>query len=142
MEHSTDKGQDLQTGVYEHNWCLTVLRPDGSISARQWDRMPWPDVKGKRCLDVWTFDESLRFEMAGYRVTNLAGDPGYRGASKGAAWSGLAGLGGSPNVGICLTPSATRLSRHVRISRCHRRRRETVFTYAGLRVHRSAAAPL
>jgi hypothetical protein len=84
MEHSTDKGQDLQTGVYEHNWWLTVLRPDGSISARQWDRMPWPDVKGKRCLDVWTFDESLRFEMAGYRVTNLAGDPGYRGASKGA----------------------------------------------------------
>ena len=45
-----------------------------------------PDVKGKRCLDVWTFDESLRFEMAGYRVTNLAGDPGYRGASKGAVW--------------------------------------------------------
>ena len=31
-------------------------------------------------------------------------------------WSGLAGLGGSPNVGICLTPSATRLSRHVRRS--------------------------
>jgi hypothetical protein len=51
--------------------------------------MPWPDVKGKRCLDVWTFDESLRFEMAGYRVTNLAGDPGYRGASKGAGF-GLA----------------------------------------------------
>jgi hypothetical protein len=36
--------------------------------------MPWPDVKGKRCLDVWTFDESLGFEMAGYRVTNLAGE--------------------------------------------------------------------
>ena len=27
--------------------------------------------------------------MAGYRVTNLAGDPGYRGASKGAGF-GLA----------------------------------------------------
>jgi hypothetical protein len=51
--------------------------------------MPWPDVKGKRCLDVWTFDESLRFEMAGYRVTNPAGDPGCRGASKGAGF-GLA----------------------------------------------------
>jgi hypothetical protein len=37
--------------------------------------MPWPDVKGKRCLDVWTFDESLRFEMAGYRVTHLAATP-------------------------------------------------------------------
>src|ERR1700683_5325966 len=51
--------------------------------------MPWPDVKGKRCLDVWTFDDSLRFEMAGYRVTHLAGDPGCRGASKGAGF-GLA----------------------------------------------------
>jgi hypothetical protein len=51
--------------------------------------MPWPDVKGKRCLDVWTFDGSLRFEMAGHRVTNLDGDPGYRSASKGAGF-GLA----------------------------------------------------
>jgi hypothetical protein len=79
--------------------------------------MPWPDVKGKRCLDVWTFDESLRFEMAGYRVTHLAWRPRLPRCIEGCRlWSGLAGLGGSPNVGICLTPSATRLSRHVRRS--------------------------
>jgi len=76
MEHSTDKGQDLQTGVDEHNWCLTSLRPDGSISARQWDRMPWPDVKGKRCLDVWTFDELL-WRVVPINAAVVAGeDPG------------------------------------------------------------------
>src|SRR5258708_18180156 len=27
------------------------------------DRLPWPDVKGKRCLDVGTYDGFLAFEM-------------------------------------------------------------------------------
>jgi tRNA (mo5U34)-methyltransferase len=27
------------------------------------DKMPWPDVKGKRCLDVGTYDGFLSFEM-------------------------------------------------------------------------------
>jgi tRNA (mo5U34)-methyltransferase len=27
------------------------------------DRMPWPDVKGKRCLDVGTYDGFLAFEL-------------------------------------------------------------------------------
>ncbi len=27
------------------------------------DRMPWPDVQGKRCLDVGTYDGFLAFEM-------------------------------------------------------------------------------
>ncbi len=27
------------------------------------DRLPWPDVKGKRCLDVGTFDGFLAFEL-------------------------------------------------------------------------------
>jgi hypothetical protein len=48
MQHSTGKDQDLQTGVDEHNWCLTL-----------WDRMPSRDAKGKHCLDVWIFDELL-----------------------------------------------------------------------------------
>jgi hypothetical protein len=51
-----------------------VVTPGWFDFRPMWDRMPWPDVKGKRCLDVWTFDESLRFEVAGYRVNNLAGD--------------------------------------------------------------------
>src|SRR2546423_13391176 len=27
------------------------------------DRMPWPDVRGKRCLDVGTYDGFLAFEL-------------------------------------------------------------------------------
>lgn len=27
------------------------------------DRMPWPDVRGKRCLDIGTYDGHLAFEM-------------------------------------------------------------------------------
>jgi len=27
------------------------------------DRMPWPDVRGKRCLDVGTYDGQLAFEL-------------------------------------------------------------------------------
>jgi tRNA (mo5U34)-methyltransferase len=27
------------------------------------DKMPWPDVKGKRCLDIGTYDGFLAFEM-------------------------------------------------------------------------------
>lgn len=27
------------------------------------DRMPWPDVRGKRCLDVGTWDGFLAFEL-------------------------------------------------------------------------------
>src|SRR3712207_9588764 len=29
------------------------------------DRMPWPDVAGKRCLDVGTYDGFLAFELEG-----------------------------------------------------------------------------
>ena len=46
-------------GVDEHNWRLMLLGLDGSIFARSWDRMWCPAVNGKRCLDVWTFDEVL-----------------------------------------------------------------------------------
>src|SRR5436853_2151050 len=27
------------------------------------DRMPWPDVRGKRCLDIGTYDGFLAFEL-------------------------------------------------------------------------------
>ena len=27
------------------------------------DRLPWPDVEGKRCLDVGTYDGHLAFEL-------------------------------------------------------------------------------
>lgn len=45
---------DLGNGVVTPGWF--DLRPIV-------DRMPWPDVRGKRCLDVGTYDGFLAFEL-------------------------------------------------------------------------------
>ena len=45
---------DLGGGVETPGWF--DLRPIA-------DRMPWPDVRGKRCLDVGTYDGYLAFEL-------------------------------------------------------------------------------
>jgi tRNA (mo5U34)-methyltransferase len=45
---------DLAPGVTTPGWF--DLRPIV-------ERMPWPDIKGKRCLDVGTYDGFLAFEM-------------------------------------------------------------------------------
>jgi tRNA (mo5U34)-methyltransferase len=50
-------------------WYHTIDLP-GGITTPGWfdlrptvDRLPWPDVSGKRCLDVGTYDGFLAFEM-------------------------------------------------------------------------------
>jgi tRNA (mo5U34)-methyltransferase len=50
-------------------WYHTIELPDGQVTPG-WmdlrpivDRMPWPDVRGKRCLDVGTYDGFLAFEL-------------------------------------------------------------------------------
>jgi tRNA (mo5U34)-methyltransferase len=50
-------------------WYHTIELPHG-VASPGWfdlrpilDRMPWPDVRGKRCLDVGTWDGHLAFEM-------------------------------------------------------------------------------
>jgi len=50
-------------------WYHTIDLPAG-LTTPGWfdlrsvvDRLPWPDVKGKRCLDIGTFDGFLAFEM-------------------------------------------------------------------------------
>lgn len=50
-------------------WYHTIDLPDGR-STPGWfdlrpvmDRIPWPDLEGKRCLDVATWDGALAFEM-------------------------------------------------------------------------------
>jgi tRNA (mo5U34)-methyltransferase len=70
--------------------------------------MPWPDVRGKRCLDIGTFDGYLAFELEkrgaaevvaidvedhllwdwppDYRAEGLARDPGFSGPPKGAGF--------------------------------------------------------
>jgi hypothetical protein len=92
------------------------------------------------CLDL---RRTLRFEMAGYLVTNLAGDPGYRAASNGAGF------------GLALRDSVVRPTSAFALRHRQPGSADTfgstvvteddvrpVFTYARLRVHRSAAAPL
>jgi tRNA (mo5U34)-methyltransferase len=52
-----------------HLWYHTLDLP-GGVTTPGWfdlrgvvDRMPWPDVRGKRCLDVGTYDGFLAFEL-------------------------------------------------------------------------------
>src|SRR5437588_5981940 len=50
-------------------WYHTIDLP-GGVTTPGWfdlrpivERMPWPDVRGKRCLDVGTYDGFLAFEL-------------------------------------------------------------------------------
>lgn len=50
-------------------WYHTIELPSG-VTTPGWfdlrpivDRLPWPDVRGKRCLDVGTYDGYLAFEL-------------------------------------------------------------------------------
>src|SRR5205823_5276029 len=58
------KGSD---GLSE--WWHVVDLPDGSVTPGGWDLretagvIPWPDLRGKRCLDVGTADGFWAFEM-------------------------------------------------------------------------------
>lgn len=50
-------------------WWHTIEYPDGSVTDGAWDlrplapKLPWPDLAGKRCLDVGTADGFWAFEM-------------------------------------------------------------------------------
>jgi SAM-dependent methyltransferase len=52
----------------EH-WWHTIAFPDGSVTDAWWDfrplapKLPWPDLHGKRCLDVGTADGFWAFEL-------------------------------------------------------------------------------
>lgn len=81
------------------------------------DLMPWPEVRGKRCLDIGTFDGFLAFELErrgaaevvaidvedhlkwdwppDYRSVDLPRDPGFSGPPKGAGFRLAAELIGS-----------------------------------------------
>lgn len=81
------------------------------------DQLPWPNVRGKRCLDIGTFDGHLAFELErrgaaevvavdvedhllwdwppDYRGEELARDPGFSGPPKGAGFRLVAELTGS-----------------------------------------------
>src|SRR5262249_40197044 len=51
------------------DWWHAIDLPDGSVTPGGWDlretaqAVPWPDLTGKRCLDVGTADGFWAFEM-------------------------------------------------------------------------------
>lgn len=69
-------------------WCHTLELGHGIVT-RGWfdlrgivDRMPWPDVRGKRCPDVGTWDSFLAFELerrgaAAVAATDIADPRGW-----------------------------------------------------------------
>jgi tRNA (mo5U34)-methyltransferase len=106
---------ELQQRVDEHPFWYHTIDIAPGVATPGWfdlrpivDRMPWPDVRGKRCLDIGTFDGYLAFELErrgaaevmaldvedhllwdwppDYREADLYRDPGFAGPPKGAGF--------------------------------------------------------
>lgn len=66
---SEDSRPDARDEGVPVDWWHAIELPDGSITPGGWDlretarAMPWPDLQGKRCLDVGTADGFWAFEM-------------------------------------------------------------------------------
>lgn len=60
---------ELRRRVDELLWYHTIELPGGVVTPGWFDLrpivelMPWPDVRGKRCLDIGTYDGFLAFEL-------------------------------------------------------------------------------
>jgi 2-polyprenyl-3-methyl-5-hydroxy-6-metoxy-1,4-benzoquinol methylase len=58
-----------QAVASNHHWYHTIELAPGVVTPGHFDmrpvvgRLPWPDVRGKRCLDVGTYDGFLAFEL-------------------------------------------------------------------------------
>jgi tRNA (mo5U34)-methyltransferase len=115
MKVTTIDCRELQQRVDEHPFWYHTMDILPAVTTPGWfdlrpvvDRLPWPDVKGKRCLDIGTFDGFLAFEMEkrgasevvaidvedhllwdwppDYRAIELPRDPGFSGPPKGAGF--------------------------------------------------------
>jgi len=64
-----DPHPDLRTEISRTLWYHTIELAPGVVTPGWFDlrpvvdQLPWPDVRGKRCLDVGTYDGFLAFEM-------------------------------------------------------------------------------
>jgi SAM-dependent methyltransferase len=60
---------ELRAAVESHLWYHTMELAPGVVTPGWFDlrsmvrKMPWPDVRGMRCLDVGTYDGFLAFEL-------------------------------------------------------------------------------
>src|SRR3954451_21387502 len=60
---------DLGRRVHDLLWYHTIDLPEDVVTPGWFDLrpvvdvMPWPDLQGKRCLDIGTYDGFLAFEM-------------------------------------------------------------------------------
>jgi tRNA (mo5U34)-methyltransferase len=64
MDASTPRARIDSNPLWYHTMDLHGVVTDGWFDLRSVvGRLPWPDVAGKRCLDVGTFDGFLAFEL-------------------------------------------------------------------------------
>lgn len=121
---ATMTAAEMQRAVNDHPFWYHTIDVAPGVTTPGWfdlrpivDQMPWPDVRGKRCLDIGTFDGYLAFELErrgasevvavdvedhllwdwppDYRATELPRDPGFSGPPKGAGFRLAAELMGS-----------------------------------------------
>jgi tRNA (mo5U34)-methyltransferase len=115
---------EVQRRLDEHPFWYHSIDVVPGATTRGWfdlrpivEQLPWPNVRGKRCLDIGTFDGYLAFELErrgasevvaidvedhlqwdwppDYRARELARDPGFSGPPKGAGFRLAAELMGS-----------------------------------------------
>ena len=115
MTQIDNDAASMQRRVDEHPFWYHTMNIAPGVTTPGWfdlrsviDRMPWPDVRGKRCLDIGTYDGYLAFEMErrgaaevvaidvedhllwdwppDYRAVDLPRDPGFSGPPKGAGF--------------------------------------------------------
>jgi tRNA (mo5U34)-methyltransferase len=116
--------RELQRRVDDHPFWYHSIDIAPGVATKGWfdlrpivEQLPWPNVRGKRCLDIGTFDGYLAFELErrgasevvaidvedhllwdwppDYRAAGLARDPGFSGPPKGAGFRLAAELLGS-----------------------------------------------
>ncbi len=71
MEHSVAADrEDARRRVDAHSYWYHTIDVAPGVATKGWfdlrpviDQLPWPDVRGKRCLDVGTFDGFYAFEL-------------------------------------------------------------------------------
>lgn len=115
---------DIEAAVAAHPFWYHCVDVVPGVTTPGWfdlrpvvDQFPWPDVRGKRCLDIGTYDGFLAFELErrgasevvaidvedhllwdwppDYREAELPRDPGFSGPPKGDGFRLIAELTGS-----------------------------------------------